>query len=120
MMILHRIAGFTGLAAALFFAVTPVFAGDYATDSGAKFTRGLANTTTGWGEIPKNIAIESRDNNALTGAIYGTAKGVAHSAGRTAVGLFDLSTFFVPSDEYVHATYVWDEADSETTYGDRY
>lgn len=53
MMILHRIAGFTGLAAALLFAVTPVLAGDYATDSGAKFTRGLANTTTGWGEIPK-------------------------------------------------------------------
>ncbi len=120
MMISHRIAGFTVLAAGLLFAVTPVFAGDYATDSGAKFSRGLANATTGWGEIPKNIANESRDNNALTGATYGTAKGVAHSVGRTAVGLFDLSTFFVPTDEYVHATYVWDDAGSETTYGDRY
>jgi len=120
MMISHRIAGFSVLAAGLLFAVTPVFAGDYATDSGTKFTRGLANTTTGLGEIPKNIANESRDQNAFVGATYGTAKGVAHSIGRTAVGIFDLSTFFAPTDEYVHSTYVWDNTGSETTYGSRY
>ncbi len=120
MMILHRTAGITVLAAGLLFAATPVFAGDYATDSGAKFSRGLANTATGWGEIPKNIANESRDHNALAGATYGTLKGTAHTVGRTAVGAFDLVTFFVPTDEYVHSTYVWEETGNETSYGGRY
>ncbi len=119
-MISHKTAGLTMLAAGLLFAAAPVFAGDYATDSGAKFTRGLANTATGWGEIPKNIANESRDQNALVGASYGTVKGTAHAIGRTAVGVFDLATFFVPSDEYVHSTYVWDNTGNETTYGSRY
>jgi len=120
MMISHKITGFTALAAGLIFAAAPVFAGDYATNSGAKFSRGLANTATGWGEIPKNIANESRDQNAFVGATYGTAKGVAHTVGRTAIGVFDLVTFFVPSDEYVHSTYVWEDARNETSYGGRY
>ena len=113
----YRISLITLLATVLLFAAAPVMAGDYATDSGSKLTRGLANTATGWGEIPKNIANESRDKNAFVGATYGTAKGVAHTVGRTAVGVFDLATFFVPSDEYVHSTYVWENTGSETTYG---
>jgi len=113
----YRISAITVLAAGLLFAVTPVIAGDYASDSGAKFSRGLANTTTGWGEIPKNIANESRHENAFVGATYGTVKGTAHAIGRTAVGAFDLATFFVPTNEYVHSTYVWDDTGSETSYG---
>jgi len=105
------------LATGLLFTGTAVFAGDYATDSGAKFSRGLANTTTGWGEIPKNIANESREHNALAGATYGTLKGTAHTVGRTALGAFDLVTFFVPSREYIHSTYVWDDTGNETSYG---
>jgi putative exosortase-associated protein (TIGR04073 family) len=117
MMISHKIAGFSVLVAGLLFAAAPALAGDYATDSGAKFTRGLANTATGWGEIPKNISNESRDQNAFVGATYGTAKGTAHAIGRTAVGVFDLVTFFVPTDEYVHSTYVWNDTGNETSYG---
>ncbi len=113
----HRISAITLLVTGLLFAVTPAIAGDYATDSGSKFTRGLANTTTGWGEIPKNIANESRDKNAFVGVTYGTVKGTAHAIGRTAVGVFDLATFFIPSDGYVHSTYVWENTGSETTYG---
>jgi len=116
-MISHRRTGIAVLAAGLLVVATPLFAGDYATDSGAKFSRGLANTVTGWGEIPKNIANESRDKNAIVGITYGTLKGAAHTVGRTAVGVFDLATFFVPSDGLVHSTYVWEDADSETTYG---
>jgi len=120
MMILHRTAEITILAAGLLFAATPVLAGYYATDSGAKFSRGLANTVTGWGEIPKNIANESRDKNAFAGITYGTARGAAHTVGRTAVGAFDLVTFFVPTNEYVHSTYVWEDTGNETSYGGRY
>jgi len=114
-MILHKITGTTILALGLFMAA-PAMAGDYATDSGAKFTRGLANTTTGWGEIPKNIVNESRKHDAGTGLVYGSAKGVVHTVGRTAVGVFDLVTFFAPTDEAVHSTYVWKDQRNETTY----
>jgi len=121
MMVSHsRTAGITVLATGLLFAVTPVFAGDYATDSGAKFSRGLANTVTGWGEIPKIIVNESRDKNAFSGVAYGTAKGTVHTVGRTVVGAFDLVTFFVPTNEYVHSTYVWEDTGNETSYSSRY
>ncbi|MDQ6998301.1 MAG: exosortase system-associated protein, TIGR04073 family [Mariprofundus sp.] len=116
MMKLYKITGATIFTIAMF-AVTPAMAGDYATDSGSKFTRGLANSVTGWGEIPKNIINESSDSNVLVGLTYGTVKGVVHTVGRTAVGAFDLVTFFVPTEEVVHSTYVWKQKRDETTYG---
>jgi len=103
--------------AAALFAATPLMAGEYGNDVGNKFTRGLANTATGWGEIPKNIANESSHSNVLVGITWGTVKGAAHAIGRTGVGVFDLGTFFVPSDEYVHSTYVWQDSGKETSYG---
>jgi len=104
-------------AAAAIFTTTPIIAGEYADDAGSKFSRGLANIATGWGEIPKNIANESRSSNALVGLTWGTVKGAAHAIGRTSVGVFDLATFFAPSDEYVHSTYVWKDVRRDTTYG---
>ncbi|MDT8377116.1 MAG: exosortase system-associated protein, TIGR04073 family [Mariprofundaceae bacterium] len=98
---------------------TPATAQEYATEAGAKFTRGLANTAAGWGEIPKNIANKSRDSNVLVGLTYGTAKGAAHTVGRTIAGVFDVATFLVPSDELVHSTYVWEQPREDTTYGVR-
>ncbi len=113
---LHNVTGITVLAIAMM-AVTPAMADDYAADSGSKFTRGLANSVTGWGEIPKNIVNESSDSNAFVGLTYGTLKGVVHTVGRTAVGAFDLVTFFIPTEEVVHSTYVWKQQRDETTYG---
>ncbi len=107
----------TLVAAVAMFVSTPAIAGNYASDSGQKFTRGLANAATGWGEIPKNIALESKASNAFVGITYGTLKGVAHTVGRTVVGALELGTFFVPSHEVVHATYVWENPNTETTYG---
>ena len=94
----------------------PVMAGDYANDAGSKFTRGLGNAATGWGEIPKNIALESEASNVLVGITYGTVKGAFHTVGRTVIGALELGTFFVPSDEVVQSTYVWQNASEETTY----
>jgi len=116
-MILRNITAVVVMSVGLILSSTPVMAGDYAGDVGAKFSRGLANTTTGWGEIPKNIVNESRDKNAFVGVTYGTLKGTAHSVGRTAVGVFDLATFFIPTNGYVHSTYVWEDTSRETTYG---
>ena len=115
-MSVHKLTGITVVAMSLFVAQSAM-AGDYAADTGAKFTRGLANTATGWGEIPKNIANESRNSNAFVGFTYGTVKGAAHTVGRTVVGAIDLATFFVPSGEFVHSTYVWEKTRDNTTYG---
>ncbi|MDX8404907.1 MAG: exosortase system-associated protein, TIGR04073 family, partial [Mariprofundus sp.] len=111
----RAITGVTILTLGLFMAA-PVMAGDYASDTGAKFTRGLANTATGVGEIPKNIANESREHDVFTGLTYGTIKGVGHTIARTTVGIFDLATFLVPTDEVVHSTYVWEQKRDETSY----
>ena len=52
----------------------------------------------------------------LIGITYGTVKGVFHTVGRTVVGALELGTFFMPSDEVVQSTYVWEDASEETTY----
>ncbi len=106
----------TVVAAAMLAASSPVMAGDYAAASGDKFTRGLANAATGWGEVPKNVVMESKDSNAFVGITYGTVKGVAHTVGRTVVGALELGTFFIPSDEVVQSTYIWENANEETSY----
>jgi len=104
-------------AALLFAFTTPVMAGDYGSQTSNKFVRGITNLTTGWLEVPKNISNESRKSNAAVGLTWGSVKGGLHAVGRTAVGAFDTATFYVPSDEIVHANYVWDDYDRETTYG---
>ena len=96
---------------------SPAFAAD--DNVAAKFGRGIANLTTGWIEAPKNIANESRRHNPVVGLTWGAIKGAAHTVGRTAVGAFDTATFFVPGRSLVHATYVWNDLNHETTYGAR-
>lgn len=103
-------------AAAVLAVSSPAMAGDYANEAGSKFSRGLANAATGWGEIPKNIALETNDSNVLVGLTYGTVKGVFHTVGRTMVGALELGTFFIPNDEVVQSTYVWEDTNEETTY----
>ena len=98
---------------------TPALAGDYGDRASNKLARGLANLTTGWLEVPKNISNESRRSNVGVGLTWGSIKGGLHTVGRTAVGAFDTATFYVPSKEVVHSTYVWDDFDKETTYGSR-
>ncbi len=92
---------------------SPVFADDYSSQAGDKFSRGLANTVTGWGEIPKNIINES---NVLVGLTLGSVKGVGHTVGRTVVGAGELVTFFIPNEQIVHARYIWQETNQGTTY----
>ncbi len=99
-------------------AVSPAAqAGDYATQSAGKFSRGIANLATGWLEVPKNISNESRASNAGVGLTYGTLKGAAHTVGRTLSGAVDTATFFISSSGFVHADYVWNDFDRETTHG---
>lgn len=75
-----------------------VFASTYAYDQTAatKFGRGVANATTGWIEIPKQIYLVSAERDPITGLIYGTAKGVCYTILRTTAGIFDAVTFPIP------------------------
>ncbi|MDQ6957485.1 MAG: exosortase system-associated protein, TIGR04073 family [Mariprofundaceae bacterium] len=93
------------------------FADDYGSQAATKFSRGIINLTTGWLEVPKNISNESRKSNAGVGLTYGTVKGSVHTVGRTAAGALDTATFFVPSESFVHSDQVWNDYNTETTYG---
>jgi len=92
-------------------------ADDYGSQAAAKFSRGIINLTTGWLEAPKNISNESRKSNAVVGLTYGAVKGSMHTVGRTAAGALDTATFFIPSKSIVHSDRVWDDFNTETTYG---
>lgn len=99
---------------------TPAMAEEgYGSQAGAKLSRGFVNTLTGWVELPKNIANESKKSNVAVGLTWGTIKGVFNTVGRTAVGAVELVTFFIPNEEFVHPTYAWDPFDEETRYGSR-
>lgn len=91
-------------------------AGENGHDVGTKFSRGLANTATGWVEVPKNIALESKRSNILGGITLGTIKGALHTVGRTTIGVVELGTFFIPNDDVVDSRYVWKDMDKETRY----
>jgi len=82
-----------------------------------KFSRGFANTTTGWLELPKNIINESRASNVGYGVTVGLFQGVIHTIGRTLIGVVELGTFFVPNTAFIHPVFVWSPFEKKTTYG---
>lgn len=92
-------------------------ADDYGSQVSNKFVVGLANAATGWMELPKNIVNTTQQQNIGLGLTVGVLKGVAHTVGRTVVGVFDLATFFIPSSTYIDPSFVWAPFDKETTYG---
>lgn len=85
---------------------------------GEKALSGFANLTTGILEIPKNIINTTNQSNVIYGFIGGMAKGMVHTAGRMGVGLADLLTFPLATKPIAYPTYVWDDFDVDTTYGD--
>ncbi len=81
----------------------PVFAiepGQYASGAGTKLGRGMLNAATGWGEIPKQTVIESKENGVL-GGVEGFFTGIALGVARTLAGAFEIATFWVPIPEGV-------------------
>ncbi len=82
-------------------AAAPAFAmdsGEYASGAGVKLGRGLINTATGWGEIPKQTIIGSQEDGVL-GGIGGFFKGIGLGVARTLVGAFEIATFWAPVPE---------------------
>ncbi len=71
---------------------TPSFAGDPV----RKLGRGLANIGTGFLEVPRNVVNVTEEDGYAAGATYGVLKGAAWAVLRTAVGVYETVTFFIP------------------------
>ena len=63
---------------------------------GTKLGRGLANTLTGWVEIPAHIGAAKRDDTAVLRFVTGTFEGIEKGLTRTLLGIWDLISFPVP------------------------
>lgn len=68
----------------------------YAGDPIRKLARGLANSTTGLVELPKEIMRETEKSGEIAGIIVGPLKGTAKAIGRTLVGIYEVATFLIP------------------------
>ncbi|MBI5655811.1 MAG: exosortase system-associated protein, TIGR04073 family [Geobacter sp.] len=53
---------------------------------GTKLARGVANVTTGWGELPKQIYYTTKQDDWAKGLIVGPVKGIVMTLVRTASG----------------------------------
>ena len=65
----------------------------YAQDAFTKLGRGVANTLTGWVELPKNVYDTSVEDNAFAGMTLGLAKGAGMTLVRTGAGIYEVATF---------------------------
>jgi putative exosortase-associated protein (TIGR04073 family) len=80
-------------------AIMIVCATSYAQDPFTKLGRGVANTLTGWVELPKNVYATSVEDNAFTGMTLGLAKGAGMTLVRTGAGIYEIVTFPFPLPE---------------------
>ena len=71
----------------------------FASDPFTKLGRGVANTLTGWVELPKNIYNTSVEDNAFAGMTLGLAKGAGMTLVRTGAGIYEIATFPFPLPE---------------------
>ena len=71
----------------------------FASDAFTKLGRGLANTLTGWVELPKNVYNTSKEDNAFAGMTLGLAKGAGMTLVRTGAGIYEIATFPFPLPE---------------------
>jgi putative exosortase-associated protein (TIGR04073 family) len=76
-----------------------------------KAGRGLANVTTGWLELPKQVYTTSKENGVTEGVFIGPLKGLGMTLVRTASGIVEFMTFFVSYpgfyDPFFTPAYVW-------------
>lgn len=61
-----------------------------------KLGRGMANTLTGFLELPANIVDAAEEDGFIAAATYGIVKGFAMTLLRTTVGVYETVTFVIP------------------------
>lgn len=69
----------------------------YAQGPAEKFGRGIANTATGWLEVPLEIGRKNSSEGAASAIFVGPFAGLAKAAWRTFSGVYDVLTFFIPA-----------------------
>jgi len=89
---------------------------NYISTSSTKLVAGIANTATGFIELPKNIILVTQRDSILHGMTFGLASGVMHSVARTVIGVFDVATFWIPTPPSVQPTYIWEDFSVESSY----
>lgn len=76
-----------------------------------KLVRGIANTTTGIIELPKQIYQVSAKSGPLYGVTVGPLMGIGMFLARTGAGLFEVVTFIIPIpdsyDPIIEPEYSW-------------
>ncbi|MDO8729927.1 MAG: exosortase system-associated protein, TIGR04073 family [Candidatus Omnitrophota bacterium] len=72
----------------------PAFAEDFGGNPGTKLTRGIVNLTTGWLEIPAQMAEQKEtDPTHVMWFFHGLLQGMTVGGSRTLYGLWDIVTF---------------------------
>ena len=76
-----------------------------------KAVRGIANSTTGWLEFPKQIYLTYKEDGVAKGIFVGPLKGLGMTLVRTATGALEALTFFVAYpgfyDPYIDPSFAW-------------
>lgn len=89
----------------------------YFNRAGIKILSGVANLTTGWMELPKNIILAcKKDDRTSVDIFVGVLKGIFHTAFRTENGAEDLLTFWIPTHPRPRPPFIWDDFSKETDY----
>jgi putative exosortase-associated protein (TIGR04073 family) len=89
----------------------------YFNRAGMKILSGVANVTTGWVELPKNIILWSqKEKSILVGFSEGVLRGIVHTASRTGTGALDLATFWLPTFPSPDPPFIWDDFSQESDY----
>lgn len=89
----------------------------YFNRAGMKIISGVANVTTGWVELPKNIILWSqKENSLLIGLPEGVLRGIVHTASRTGSGALDIATFWLPTFPSPSPPFIWDDFSQESEY----
>lgn len=90
---------------------------NYPTQAAEKLTRGIANTATGFVELPKTMILASQKEGIAYGVTTGLLTGLLNVVGRTVLGIMDVVTFAIPTGPTVNPRYIWEDIGKETSYG---
>ncbi|MGG7055558.1 exosortase system-associated protein, TIGR04073 family [Nitrosomonas sp. ANs5] len=90
---------------------------NYPAMASGKLVNGIANTATGFVELPKTMIITTQREGVVYGLTVGLVTGLMHTIGRTLFGALDAVTFLIPTEPTVRPHYIWQDFDQETTYG---
>lgn len=112
----HTILAATALALALTTAPVTAEETGYIRQTADKLGRGFTNSAFGWAELFKNLVNEPTQKGWMYAPV-GLIKGVGHTVGRTVLGGLEFATFFIPTPAPVHPEYIWQNPDTETSYG---